>query len=210
MAGKSSSSGNDELGLLRALRFYSGGALKRIDKDGYKQLDKRLEKGGYTAFEYIHYVVHYHDPYKTNWDCLRKPNILASATCWEEFKVWKKEWRKEVECAALLQYERAEAHASTGYDRTEILTQGFLAANALSRIELALYWEEQGHELNSELVVNGFASEAAELALGAPEWLLVAPKFKEFAVQKYHEDTEEEEWILLYMTMQKKRMITTR
>jgi hypothetical protein len=52
-----------------------------------------------------------------------------------------------------------------------------------------------------------FGSAAAELAIGAPEWLHVAPTFREFAQERYQEE-QKEEWILLASTMMTKNLMS--
>ena len=206
MAGRSSV-GKSELTLPVAIDYYSGGQVRISEKDDkWKNLGRRLREGGYTPFEYLHYAVHYYDPCKLNWKRLQYKNLLVGTKCWKAFKAWKSERKEEIQCIAKLQYEKAESYASMGYDRTRILMEDFYTASALARVEMALYWESEGHTIDCERVVTKFAITAGELALGSPEWLEVAPLFRQFAeLQQEFPHMEEEQWMwtLLYLTMQR-------
>ena len=208
MAGKSSA-GKSDLSLAAAMSFYSGGQVWISEKDDkWKNLEKRLAKSGYTPFEYLHYVVHYYDPCAPNWKRLQHKNLLVGDKCWKAFKLWKSERTEEIQCIAKLQYEKAEAYASMGYDRTRILMEKFYSAGAIARVEMALHWQSKGYDIDCERVVEKFAVAAGELALGSPEWLEVAPLFKGFveAQQEFicKENEEWQMWTSLWLTAKMK------
>lgn len=195
------------MSLSTALDFYTESQVS-YSATKFKKLVGRLKKADYTAFEFLHYVAHYHG-LGTKWERLRRVNLLASDKCWKAFEAWKQDRLNEIHVNARLQYESAEEHADMGHDLTMILMKEFLTASPVSRVELALYWDQQGRAVDRTRVVRLYGCAAAELAIGAPEWLHVAPTFRSFAQEKYEDELEDQvEWTLLYLTMQAKNLIS--
>ena len=89
--------------------------------------------------------------------------------------------------------------------------KGFLSASSIARVELALYWDSKEKQVDRAAVIKRFGCAAAELAIGAPEWLHAAPTFRRYAQERYKQENQEteEEWKLLYSTMQAKKLIDT-
>lgn len=193
-----------------ALAFYTDGQIKRAIGERFRILAKRLRDGMYTPFEFLHYIVHYYGgPYRGSgdWQMLQRSTSLTCDKYWERFLVWKENRLQEVCKDAKLQYAAAERHAGIGLDRTGILMEEFLTASAVARIELAVFWESEGYPIDRSLIVRKYGSVAAELAIGAPEWLHAAPLFRQFAQERYQQAKEVPEWNLLYLTMKAKQIL---
>ena len=193
------------------MNFYAKEDSPVIKGQRFEKLIGRIEKKGCTPFEFLHFVIHYYGTFGTNFERLRRVNLLTCDQCWKLFTTWKSTQLQEILCDARLQYEEAERHVSIGLDRTEILMKGFLSASSIARVELALYWDSKEKQVDRAAVIKRFGCAAAELAIGAPEWLHAAPTFRRYAQERYKQENQEteEEWKLLYSTMQAKKLIDT-
>lgn len=189
-----------DINLNTALEFYTGGARCRFsNRERMHTVQKRLDQEGYTPFEFLHYVIHYHTK-SNHWCNLKYDNLMTGQDCWNGFKRWKSGRLEEVRTVARVQYEAAEMYGAN-HPSEDVLLGRLWDAGPVAYMEIALFWEQEGREVPVESVAKRYAEAAAEVVLGAPEWLHVAPWFRKY-IEK--ETNEAELWIMLKWTLKKK------
>jgi hypothetical protein len=185
-----------------ALRFYTGGVL-RAWSPRHRQLEARLAEGGFTAYEFFHYIIH-HRSGPSRFEHLRRINLITGDAVWREFLEWKAERLASVLCDAALQYQEVERAREICGATEQAAHSTFITANALIRLETVLRWD-----LPLAPALTRYLASATELAIGAPEWLHAVEAVRRLVKQQYAGTKEQNaQWRLIYETMKHKKLLT--
>lgn len=176
-----------KISLRQVLTFYAPKfAYRELRHAAWARLEERVNASPYSFFEFLHYIIWYfqREEKECGLSLLEKPGLLADKWTWEGFLEWKEDRPVEVRAVVAQQNREARILRANGWTAYEVLTTKVSTLSTVVKLELMLTWAAELTLEQREKLLDIYADRAIELALGSPEYLEYAPRFRKLAATK--------------------------
>jgi hypothetical protein len=166
--------------LTEAFAYHTGNEVRLEEHAGVFELGNKLYEAGYTGYEFVYYLVQ-HEMHGLG--RITHLNFVTSEPVWKRFLEYKASRMEEAREQMRMQRELLLSHRNYGWSWEKILTEDSVGANALARVELAIWAVQQGMLSTEGLqkIVDKYHTQVWELNKSCPEYTLFAPLYKKVA-----------------------------